>query len=530
MIKVLKFGGSVLKNANDIKNIKSIIDSDVLKKNHVIVVMSAFNGITNNLLELAKSISSYDGIVKFKTKIDAQQQYVKNIATTKKEESDENNNRYEILYNSIVDSHLSIAKDLKINENGLNEINELLLKMQHTIIALSDKKKMINELQDSLLSYGERLSSLIFYLFLRDSVGSDKQCKNNYYYTNNRNINNNIVTDNNDCHHVTKNTDVKYIESCKIIVTDSNFGHAKVDFEKSNKLIKKAILNYTNNSIDAKIVVCAGFIGEDNNGRITTLGRNGSDYTASIIASAVKADSLEIWKDTDGLYTADPKIVKNVKFIKKITYQEMAELSSLGNKVVHVDAISPCVQSNIPIFLKNCYKKRSKGTLISKNKCKNYLINGIVKLDNVIILTLSLNDFMNATAFAIDMQKIMQNFEDIIITVSQNIKQRIFSIIVVNTTCTDKFIKEIENKFNKYMKDKDLLIHSSESKSMITIIGADFSKTTGISGKIFSILNDNRININAIHDDFSSTRISFLCKTTEANKVVNMLHKNLIGC
>ena len=172
----------------------------------------------------------------------------------------------------------------------------------------------------------------------------------------------------------------------------------------------------------------------------------------------------------------------------------MIELSSLGNKVIHVDAISPCIQSNIPILLKNCYKQKASGTLISKNKCKNYLINGIVKLDNVVVLTLSMSDFVDMTTLGINMQKIMQGFEDIIITVSQNMKQRIFSIIISKER-VDKIVVTIESEFNEYIKHKHLLINISETKSMITIIGAEFSKTAGIAGKIFNILDNNKINI-----------------------------------
>ena len=454
-MKVLKFGGSVLKNADDVANIANIINRQT-ENNTAIVVVSAFYGITNKLLSLHKSVIQGD---------DCSSQY-----------------------EEISHFHFEIIKQLGLdNDESLKD--KILAIMEHLRqnIANNDVAN-VEANKDAVLSFGEKLSSVIICHYLH------KIAKNNKI--------------------------VEYLYSTDVIKTDDHFGHAIVDFATSVRLIKDEVLR-----LRADIVVCAGFIGSTFDGKTTTLGRNGSDYTASLFANAVNAEVLEIWKDTDGLFTADPKIVKNVKPIKQITYQEMAELSSLGNKVIHVGAIAPCITNKIPILLKNCYNLEAEGTLISSQEYNNYPINGIVKLDGVVVVMLSLNEFVNLTSVAISLQKLLGDYSDVIITISQNIKQRKIAILIEDSRL-DEFIKNIKDCISAY--DDNISLSVSERGSMITIIGANFSKMVGISGKLLNILGENNINIDAIHDDFSQTRISVLCATGDANKAVSLLHNAFV--
>ena len=453
-MKVLKFGGSVLKNAEDIENIKNIVIESAKSEDKIVAVFSAFYGITDKLIDLGITTAKGENYLK---KLD-----------------------------SIKDFHYNIAQQLKLNDKDVESIDKLFKKIENTLLIIQDREKLLDDTKDYLITFGERLSNHIIYLYLK------------------------------------KTEDVIQISPCEIIKTNSNFGNAKVDIEQTNKCIVDVF-----SKINNKIVICAGFIGSNDNGQITTLGRNGSDYSASLIASALKVKQLEIWKDIDGLCTADPKIVDNVKFIKQISYQEMAELSSLGNKVLHINAIAPCISENIPILLKNCYNKTAIGTFINNQECRNYYINGIVKCDNVVILRYKLTEFINMTDFAIRLQKILQNFEDAIITISQNIKQKVVSIIILENRI-EKLEENINNEFKIELEKKDFAIEIGKTNSMITIVGADLSGVVGISGKIFNTLQKNNINIDAIHDDFSSTRISFLCDVKDANNVVKLLHKELV--
>lgn len=456
-MRVLKFGGSVLKNEDDILNIENIVKKTIkeIKNNDkIVLVFSAFYGITNKLLSLG-------------------------LLSAKKED-------FKKQFDELKNFHIEIATKLGLKNEDFEIIKKLFTKIENTLNIINDKEILNNENTDYLLAFGERLSNFIIASFL------------------------------------SKTFSVKQISPCSIIKTDSNFGYASVNFEESNSKIKDTI-----NNIEENIIVCAGFFGSDKQDRITTLGRNGSDYSASIIAGAIKAERLEIWKDIDGLYTADPKIVKNVKIIKKITYQEMAELSSLGNKVIHINAISPCILSNIPIVLKNCYNHDCEGTYITKEKCENYLINGIVKYDGVSIITLQANEFADITDIAIKLQVLIKDYNDTIITISQSIKQKKISLMVSNLRF-DNLYMEIKNIFKDLIEKQVLELENSSKMSLITIIGANLSAVVGISGKIFRTLENNNINVFAIQDDFSTTRISFLCNTENSKDAVNLLHNELL--
>ena len=457
-MKVLKFGGSVLKDGRDLENIANIISKSFKKTDFIVVVVSAFYGITNALVELTKSASS--------------------------------GKNYTKQFKKIYDFHIRLLKEIGTNDVE-NEIKGLFTNLDHILVIVKDAGKCGSEVFDAVLSFGERLSSLIVAKYL---------LKN--YQT----------------------LAVLHISSQDIIKTDSNFGYARVDIAKTEQIIK----NFFNTKKKKNIFVCAGFIGSDSEGRITTLGRNGSDYTASIIASALCAESVEIWKDIDGLCTADPKIVKNAKFIDKISYQEMAELSSLGNKVIHINAIFPCITKKIPIFLKNCYNQKCVGTKISADKNKICKINGVVKLDNVVILKMKMNEFADVKSIAIKTQKIVQKFDNAIITISQNIKQKIYSMIVVSND-VDFIVNNMNEELADFIDNDDILIKVSDKKSIISVIGSGISNAVGIAGRIFDTIQKNHISINAIHDDFSETRISFLCDVKDANKVIKVLHKKLVG-
>ena len=364
-MKVLKFGGSVLKNANDVKNVCNILKTsfsdyhpECLKnsKRQIVAVFSAFYKMTDKLILLGQKASKREN--------------------------------YKDDFEDFKHFHYKIIEDLKIDKSCVDDI---FVKLEHLLLTIYDNERIIDEIFDLLMSFGERASLIIIFNYLG------------------------------------KTEDVNYVLSYEMIKTNDNFGNAKVNFEESGELINGCFEN-----IDSDFVVCSGFIGSDNNGKITTLGRNGSDYSASIFSNILKANVLEIWKDTDGLLTADPKIVKNAKFIDMIGYQEMAEMSSLGNKVIHIKAITPCITEKIPILLKNCYNPTARGTLISQESSNKYLVNGVVKLDNVVVITISFNEYIDMNDCCIKIQSIIGKFESDIITISQNVKQRVINLVITD--------------------------------------------------------------------------------------------------
>ena len=159
--------------------------------------------------------------------------------------------------------------------------------------------------------------------------------------------------------------DAESVDPAKVIATDNNFGAAKPNFRKTAEQCRNRLVPLCN---DGKVPVVGGFVGSNDKGIITTLGRGGSDLTASVIAKSVAASGLEFWKDVDGILTADPRIVPDARPLKEITFEEAAELTFLGSGVLHPASIQPAVEAGVPVTVRNSYKKDSPGTKILKTR------------------------------------------------------------------------------------------------------------------------------------------------------------------
>ena len=187
-----------------------------------------------------------------------------------------------------------------------------------------------------------------------------------------------------------------WADSQKLIKTDSRFSNAAVDFVQTNALIKEFI-----ESSQAGLYIFQGFIGSDSNGSTTTLGRGGSDYTGAIIAAALDADVLEIWTDVSGMMTADPRFVRNVRQIPKITYREAMELSHFGAKVIYPPTIQPVMAKNIPVWVKNTFAPDDFGTLLeSESNNKDEVIRGISSIGKICVLNLEGSGMVGIPGFS----------------------------------------------------------------------------------------------------------------------------------
>ena len=179
-----------------------------------------------------------------------------------------------------------------------------------------------------------------------------------------------------------KNFNVVLKDARELIKTDGNYGKATVNFETTNNLCEAYFLKTKYN-----VTIVPGFVASSSNGETTTLGRGGSDYTAAILASAINAEQLEIWTDVSGMFTANPKLVKQAYAIPNISYEEAMELSHFGAKVLYPPTIQPCVKKQIPIFIKNTFSPEATGTSISKNANGNGKpVRGITHIENIALL------------------------------------------------------------------------------------------------------------------------------------------------
>jgi len=305
----------------------------------------------------------------------------------------------------------------------------------------------------------------------------------------------------------------------ELIKTNSTFGNALVNFEVSNKNIQTFFENSINN-----ITVLPGFVTSNKNNEITTLGRGGSDYTAAIIAAALNVSILEIWTDVNGMYTANPKFVRQAFSIKKMTYQEAMEMSHFGAKVLYPPSIQPVLEKEIPIIIKNTFKPKAKGTLISSKSTNHNSIKGISHIENISLLTLEGSGLIGIPGIA-------QRFfgalakESINISLITQASSEHSICIAINSLDEKVAIKAIHSEFQLEINQQTVKkVVVDNENAIIALVGGNMKSHQGISGKMFSTLGNNNVNIRAIAQGASEKNISAVIAQKDIKKALNTLH------
>ncbi|CAM3993345.1 bifunctional aspartate kinase/homoserine dehydrogenase I [Flavobacterium weaverense] len=457
-MKVLKFGGSSVANAQNIKLVIDIVVNSA-KDEKLIVVVSAFSKVTD-LLQLA-SRKAAAGDESFK----------------------------EILI-EIEKKHLEAIKELiPISEQSslLSHIKRIINHLE----TLLDGCYLLGELSlrtaDTILSFGELLSSYIIAEALKQNL---------------------------------KNSGYK--DSRELIKTNSHFGKAAVNFEISNQLI----IDYFESN-ENQVVVLPGFIAASLDGINTTLGRGGSDYSAAIMAGALNANQLEIWTDVNGMYTANPKVVKQAQPIAFISYQEAMELSHFGAKVLYPPTIQPVLRKNIPILIKNTFEPDAEGTYISNQEMtyKNP-VKGISHIDNITLITLEGPGMIGVTGSSKRLFEVLSYQEINVIFITQASSEHSICIGILNSDAdlaqeviNKAFEVEIsQNKIDPCIVERNLCI--------IALVGENMKNHQGLSGRMFSTLGKNNVNIRAIAQGASERNISAVINERDVKKALNTLHEN----
>ncbi|HEY4966843.1 MAG TPA: aspartate kinase, partial [Puia sp.] len=319
-MQVLKFGGSSVANAANISKCMAIIRQAV-GQDKTVVVVSALGGITDNLLHCATTAASGD-------------------------------ETYADSLKHIEQRHLDAVRELipvTAQSSILSMVKKTCNELEDIFKGIFLLRELSTRTKDCVLSFGEILSSRI----LSAGLGTQE----------------------------TPNT---WKDSRDLVVTDSRFGHALVDFPTT----KKKMDTYFQSSI-ASCYIVPGFIAADPQGITTTLGRGGSDYTAAIFGSALNCKKIEIWTDVSGMMTADPRLVSNARVIPDISYQEAMELSHFGAKVIYPPTLQPVMNKNIPVWIKNTFAPADPGTLIEKvSAATGSIIRGISSIHRIALLSL----------------------------------------------------------------------------------------------------------------------------------------------
>jgi aspartokinase/homoserine dehydrogenase 1 len=450
-MKVLKFGGSSVGSPENILRVKGIVESQL---ESCIVVVSAFGGVTDQLITLATTAMQRTPTMEHDLKAMEQRHFDAAIAVVP-------SNKQEEVFHTLKRMFTEIADILK----GVSLLCELSPKTQ-----------------DLLISYGELLSSCIISNVIKDG---------------------------------------QFCDSRKFILTNSNYGAAKVDFDLTNALI------YEQFKVLDHIAIVPGFIAGNENGGTTTLGRGGSDYTAAIVAAALNASTLEIWTDVDGFMTADPGKVPKAFAIDRLTYAEAMELSHFGAKVVYTPTIHPVYKKDIPIVIKNTFNLLAKGTIISNDISDNEVspIKGISSVDNISLITIQGAGMVGVTGISMRIFRALAKYKVNAILITQASSEFSISIAIVPADA-EKAKSAIEEEFQTevYLRN-EIKVAVENDLSIIAIVGEHMRNTPGISANLFSSLARNGISVIATAQGSSELNISVVIRKVSLNKALNVIHE-----
>ena len=385
--------------------------------------------------------------------------------------------------------HLEVVKDLlpvAQQSSVLSLVKKSCNEMEDICSGVFLLQELSSRTKDRIMSYGELLSSQIISAKLR-SLGIDNQ----------------------------------WIDARQLITSNSNFGNAVVDFELTNQKIQDYFSSATQS-----LFLFPGFVASDKNGVTTTLGRGGSDYSASIIAAALSADVVEIWTDVSGMMTADPRLVANAKIIPHVSYQEAMELSHFGAKVIYPPTIQPVMRKNIPVWVKSTFSPNDHGTLIERVSIKNgNSVRGISSINKIALLSLEGSGMAGIPGFSKRLFEALADARINVILITQSSSEH--SICVgIEDAYADMAKAAVDLSFSYEIetgKVEPLIVE--KGLSIIAVVGDKMKSHPGISGKMFSALGKNGVNVRAISQGSSERNISGVIATEDVKKAVNVLHE-----
>ena len=455
---VIKYSGTSISSTKDIQVIAKHLN-ELSKKNKIVVVCSATSGTTDDLIEISESIKK------------------------------ENKSKAEQLASKIINRHKQLAKQT-IKNPGIRK--KLLTKFDQDfteLVALIDGMVLLGEVtprtMDYLFSFGERLSIKLV------SSAIDDSGKKSIPLTG------------------------KEIG----IVTDSNFGESKPLIDTTRLRVSKTVDALFSKKI---IPVVGGFVGADQHGHVTTFGRGGSDYSATIIGSCIKADEIWLMSDVDGLMTADPKIVKNAKLLKEVSYIEAIEMALFGAKQIHPRTFEPLITKKIPMKIRSSFNTKNEGTLVSastsaavKNTVKcvsNVKNNGLIDVQG--------GSMVGTPGTAAKIFATLAKAGINVMMISQNPSESSITIVVKNADL-DKAVSALELELlGKIIKKLEV----TTNVAIIALIGSGMRGTVGVASKVFGAIEKNKVNVSMITQGSSELNLAFVVKNSDTNTAVRALH------
>ena len=455
---VLKYGGTSLSSPSDIRNVAKNVAS-LAKNNEIVVVCSAIDGVTDDLIRISTMI----------------EQRNKNDATK--------------TLDNVIKKHKQFAnqtiKSSTIKKQLLEKLNIDVLELQELVRGLTLLKEVSTRSLDYLISFGERLSDDLVSFSLQD-------LKNKSTALNGKEVG---------------------------IVTDSNFGESRPLMDTTRIRISKILGSLLSKKI---IPVVGGFAGADQHGNITTFGRGGSDYTATIIASCINADEIWLMSDVEGLMTADPKLVKNARLLNEVSYAEAIEMAQFGAKQIHPRTFEPILSKKIPMRIRSTFDTKNTGTIVtaSPSERTKRTVKCVSAIRNIGLIDLSGGITFAAPGTAAKIFTTLAEKNVNVLMVSSNPSESSLSLIVKKSDL-EKAVTSLEmNLLGKTVKKID----ATPSVSIVAVIGSGMRGTVGVASKVFSAVHKVNANVMMIAQGSSELNLAFVVKDSDCKSVVQSLH------
>jgi len=456
---VYKFGGSSVRDAERMREVADIVC--FYQQHYPIVVLSAMGKTTNLLLECGDLA------------LNTPTEHIPELAPLQ----------------AITRLHMDTCEALSVDGATRAEVTRLLRELQQLLIGIAIMQDLTPRAKDSLVSFGERLSTRIFASYLRSlGVGA------------------------------------KQVDAFAIgLTTSDEFSNAEVVYEESLPRIRESLTRKAGDPHDVPIVT--GFLGRGiNTGAVTTLGRGGSDLTATVLGAAMELAEVQVWKDVDGVLTSDPRIVANTRPVTALTFEEATELAYFGAQVLHPLAMQPAIRSGrMGVRVKNSYNRAAEGTVIlAERDMRDVLVTSLVLKSNVTLVDISSTRMLGQYGFLAKVFEVFRQNKisvDVVATSEVSVSLTLDPKKLTDETEEEQLSEQFKFEFNKIAQ-----VSYRKGLAILSLI-CNTQRTSEILQRVFSVLAAERINVQMMSQGASKTNISLVVDASEGTRAIQALHR-----
>lgn len=462
---VMKFGGTSVGSPQAIQQVKGIVTSSLQQADRVVVVVSAMRGVTDTLIQCAEA--AVDG----------------------------DETQYQSLIEQLKSRHHDMMDDILTDQVEIQELSSRIDGLIEELGAYCRSIHVLGEVtprgMDTISSLGERMNAPLVAAALREG-GIAAQA----------------------------------VDAARLIVTDSTFQKANPIEQATRQRVQHELLPLLENNL---IPVVTGFVAATQDGVITTLGRGGSDYTASILGDCLDASEVWTWTDVDGIMTADPRIVPEARVIPELSFNEVSELAYFGAKVLHPKTLRPIIERDIPLWVKNTFNPESRGTRVSRSRSiVSGKVTAISTIQNLSLVTVEGRGMLGIPGIAARTFAAVARQGASVLMISQASSEQSICF-VIPTQAVPSVVQSIESEMELELSRRDIdRVWAQSDVVIVTAVGAGLRHTPGIAGRVFSALGEAEINVIAIAQGSSEYSISIVVAAGDADQAMQKIHKEVI--